>query len=82
MDTDTLFIPLGDIFINTMEAEGELCELAGTEGHCSSRGSWRKRERNENIKKVKDQPDLIRDRKHETDFEGGNGVGVAILHQV
>ena len=32
MDTDTLFIPLGDIFINTMEAEaGELCELAGTE---------------------------------------------------
>ena len=38
MDTDTLFIPLGDIFINTMEAEGELCELAGTEGHCSSRG--------------------------------------------
>ena len=38
MDTDTLFIPLGDIFINTMQAEGELCELAGTEGHCSSRG--------------------------------------------
>ena len=32
--------------------------------------------------KVKDKTDLIRDRKHETDFEGGNGVGVAILHQV
>ena len=32
MDTDTLFIRLGDIFINTMEAKaGELCELAGTE---------------------------------------------------
>ena len=45
MDTDTLFIPLGDIFINTMEAEGELCELAGTEGHCSSRGGRQERER-------------------------------------
>ena len=53
MDTDTLFIPLGDIFINTMEAEGELCELAGTEGHCSSRGSWQKREKAKNPK-VKD----------------------------
>ena len=53
MDTDTLFIPLGDIFINTMEAEGELCELAGTEGHCSSRGSWQKREKAKNPKVTK-----------------------------
>ena len=73
MDTDKLFMPLGDIFINTMEAEGELCELAGTEGHCSSRGE---------LAEEREKRKKIRVRKHETDFGGGNGVGETFPHQL